>query len=678
MKEYTSAAIKTVVLLGHGGSGKTTLADALLYNAGLTDRIGNPGEGSTVMDFDAEEKKRGSSVGLSVYPIIAGDNKINLMDAPGQFDFISGAWEGLSAAENAVIVISGKSGLTAGARKSYDMAKEMGKGIAFFIGKLNSTHAHFYRVISALTASYGASVCPVVAPLVENDAVSAYVNLITNTAYRADGIKLTEINYTPTDELIKMRDLLLEAVASTDEALMEKYFEGEAFTEDEVYTALKNGMRSGEICPVFCGVQASGDAIGLFADILYKVLPGADMFPAVCEDGEEIAIDQNGKTKLFVFKTVADPFVGRLSYFKVISGKVNNDTRLTDLRTGKEDRISKVIVPKAGKQEDSAALIAGDIGCVSKLGDVKTGDTLSAAGGPAIKPAAFPAPCISSAVYPKNKGEEEKISSGMARLCEEDPTITYAFNTSTGEYVLSAMGEVHIDVIASRLKAKFGADVVLQKPKVAYRETIRKSAKVQGKYKKQSGGHGQFGDVWIEFSPSDSDELIFEESVVGGAVPKNFFPAVEKGLRDSVTKGVLAGYPMVGIKANLYDGSYHPVDSSEMSFKTAASLAFKDGIPKCSPVLLEPFGTLKVVLPEDNLGDVIGDINKRRGRIIGMNPLENKQQEVVGEVPIAEMSDFATAMRSITGGIASFTLSFERYEEVPSHIAQKIIEEANK
>ena len=676
MTQFSSEFIKNVVLLGHGGSGKTTLADALLYTAGVTDRIGNPGDGTTVMDFDAEEKKRGSSVGLSIYPIIAGENKINLMDAPGQFDFVAGAYEGLSAAENAVIVISGKSGLTAGAKKSYDMAKEMGKGIAFFIGKLNSTHAHFYRIISALTANYGASVCPVVAPLVENDAVTAYVNLITNTAYRADGINLTQINYTPTDELIKMRDLLLEAVASTDEALMEKYFEGEAFSEEEVITALKNGMKTGDICPVFCGVQASGDAIGLFAELLYKILPDASMSEAVGTDNEKIPVDANAKAKLFVFKTVADPFVGRLSYFKVISGSIGNDTRLTNIRTGKEERISKVMIPKAGKQEDSSTLFAGDIGCASKLGDVGTGDTLSAAGGPAVKATAFPSPCISSAVYPKNKGEEEKISSGMSRLCEEDPTISYSFNADTGEYVLSATGEVHIDVIASRLKSKFGADVVLQKPKVAYRETIRKSAKVQGKYKKQSGGHGQFGDVWIEFSPTEGDELVFEESVVGGAVPKNFFPAVEKGLRDSVNKGVLAGYPMVGIKANLYDGSYHPVDSSEMSFKTAASLAFKEGIPQCAPVLLEPFGTLKVTLPEDNLGDVIGDINKRRGRIIGMNPLDNKQQEVVGEVPIAEMSDFATAMRSITGGIASFTLTFERYEEVPSHIAQKVIDEA--
>lgn len=678
MKQYLSEKIKNVVLLGHGGSGKTTLADAMLFKAGLTERIGNTGDGTTVMDFDSEEKKRGASLGLSVYPIEVGDIKINLMDAPGQFDFSAGVYEGVSAAENAVIVISGKSGLTAGAKRSYEIAKEMGKGIAFFIGKLNSTHAHFYRVISALTASYGAAICPVVVPIVENDVVTGYVNLIDNTAFRADGIGLTQINYTPTDDVTKMRDLLLEAVASTDEALMEKYFEGEVFTEEEVISALSKGMKTGDICPVFCGVQATGDAVGLFADLLYKILPCAKEADIYSEEGEKITLDENAKPKIFVFKTVADPFVGRLSYFKVVSGKVGNDLRLVDLRTGKEERISKVMVPKASKQEDAPVLYPGDIGCVSKLGDVKTGDTLSAGGGPSVKSVAFPAPCMSSAVYPKNKGEEEKIASGMARLCEEDPTISYSFRTDTGESVLSAMGEVHIDVIASRLKAKFGADVVLKAPKVAYRETIRKSANVQGKYKKQSGGHGQFGDVWIEFSPCDSDDLIFEERVVGGAVPKNFFPAVEKGLRDSVTKGVLAGYPMVGIKATLYDGSYHPVDSSEMSFKTAASLAFKDGIPKCAPVLLEPFGKLTVVLPEDNLGDVIGDINKRRGRIVGMNPLDNKQQEVIGEVPIAEMSDFATAMRSITGGIASFTLEFERYEEVPSHIAQKVIEEAAK
>lgn len=676
MKEYSIDKIKNVVLLGHGGSGKTTLADALLYNAGVIERIG--AVGSTVMDFDSEEKKRGASLGLSVYPIETDDIKINLLDAPGQFDFVSGVYEGLSASENAVIVISGKSGLTAGAKKSFELARELGKGVAFFIGKLNSTHAHYYRVVSALTANYGASICPVVAPIVENDAVVAYVNLINNTAYRADGLSLTQINFTPTDEITKMRDLLLEAVASTDEALMEKYFEGEVFTDREVVDALKSGMKSGDICPVFCGVQANGDAIPLFAELLYKILPSADMGSLIDENGEAIQPDDTKKPKVFVFKTVADPFVGRLSYFKVAEGKVTNDLRLTCLRTGKEERLSKIMVAKAGKQEDVSALYPGDIGCVAKLGDVKTGDTLSASGGPAVNPAVFPAPCISSAIYPKNKGEEEKIATGMARLCEEDPTISFGFKTDTLESVLSAMGEVHIDVIASRLKAKFGAEVVLKAPKVAYRETIRKSAKVQGKYKKQSGGHGQFGDVWIEFSPSDSDELIFEESVVGGAVPKNFFPAVEKGLRDSVTKGVLAGYPMVGIKANLYDGSYHPVDSSEMSFKTAASLAFKDGIPQCAPVLLEPFGKLAVTLPEDNLGDVIGEINKRRGRIIGMNPLSNKLQEVIGEVPIAEMSDFATAMRSITGGIASFTLEFERYEEVPSHIAQKVIDEANK
>lgn len=678
MKQFTSEHIKNVVLLGHGGSGKTTLADALLFYGGLTDRIGNTGEKTTVMDFDPEEKKRGSSVGLSFFPIISGEDKINLMDAPGQFDFAAGTYEGLSASENAVIVISGKSGLTSGAKKSFELAREKGKGVAFFIGKLNSTHAHFYRVISALTAAFGAAICPVVVPIVENDTVTAYVNLIDNTAYRADGITLTQINFTQNEEITKMRDLLLEAVASTDESLMEKYFDGEVFSKEEVLSALKKGMKSGEICPVFCGVQATGDAIGLFADILYSILPEAGLSSLYSESGEEIPSDSSAKTKLLVFKTVADPFVGRLSYFKVASGSVSGDTKLYCMRTGKEERLSKIMIPKAAKQEDASVLFAGDIGCVAKLGDVKTGDTLSSDQQESIKTTAFPSPCLSLAVYPKNKGEEEKIASGMSRICEEDPTATYTFDSSTGEWLLSGLGEQHIDVIVSRLKTKFGAEVILKEPKVAYRETILSSVKIQGKYKKQSGGHGQFGDVWIEFSPCDSDELVFEEKVVGGAVPKNFFPAVEKGLRDSVTKGVLAGYPMLGVKATLYDGSYHPVDSSEMSFKTAASLAFRDGIPKCSPVLLEPFGKLTVIIPEDNLGDVIGDINKRRGRIIGMNPAENKQQEVIGEVPIAEMSDFATAMRSITGGVAAFTLTFERYEQVPAHLSAKIIEDAKE
>ena len=677
MKQYSQQSIHNVALLGHGGSGKTTLADAVLCYGKATERIGKIADSTTVMDFDPEEKKRKTSVSTSVYALELGGHKLNIIDAPGLFDFAGGVSEALAAADSAVIAVSGKSGLTTGAKQSFQKARALKKAVAFFVGKLDSTHAHFYRVISSLVANYGAVICPVVIPYIENDEVKSYIDLITNKAYACDGLELKELRMPLSNEADEMRSMLLEAIATADDALMEKYFAGEEFTPEEIIEGLKKGVTAGEICPVFAGVQQTGAAVPLMVDTLLQILPSAA--DAVCrfEDGEEKAFDENGENALFVFKTIADPFVGKLSYFRVLSGKIKN-TRLINNRTGAEERLSKIMWLKGGKQEDAGEIIAGDIGSVSKLGNVLTGDTLSVSGKLAAAAVDFPAPTISVAVYPKAKGDEEKITQAFSRLCEEDPTIKVYTDNETHEQILSALGEQHIDVIISRLKSKFGAEVELKKPKIAYRETIRKPVKVQGRHKKQSGGHGQFGDVWIEFEPCDSDELVFEEKVFGGAVPKNFFPAVEKGLRDCTAKGVLAGYPMVGIKATLVDGSYHPVDSSEMSFKMAAAVAFKDGIPQASPVLLEPIGTLKVLVPDEMLGDVIGDINKRRGRIIGMNPAENKMQEIIGEVPMAEMSDFSTAMRSITQGTAVFTLTPTRYEEVPAALAQKIIDAARE
>ena len=678
MKQYSQQSIHNVALLGHGGSGKTTLADAVLCYGKATERIGKIADSTTVMDFDPEEKKRKTSVSTSVYALELGGHKLNIIDAPGLFDFAGGVSEALAAADSAVIAVSGKSGLTTGAKQSFQKARALKKAVAFFVGKLDSTHAHFYRVISSLVANYGAVICPVVIPYIENDEVKSYIDLITNKAYACDGLELKEMRLPVSNEADEMRSMLLEAIATADDALMEKYFGGEEFTPEEIIAGLKKGVAAGEICPVFAGVQQTGAAVPLMTDILLEILPSAA--DAVCrlENGEEKSFDENGENALFVFKTIADPFVGKLSYFRVLSGKIKNDTRLINNRTGGEERLSKIMWLKGGRQEDAGEIIAGDIGSVSKLGNVLTGDTLSASGKLAAAAVDFPAPTISVAVYPKAKGDEEKITQAFSRLCEEDPTIKVYTDNETHEQILSALGEQHIDVIVSRLKSKFGAEVELKKPKIAYRETIRKPVKVQGRHKKQSGGHGQFGDVWIEFEPCDSDELVFEEKVFGGAVPKNFFPAVEKGLRDCTAKGVLAGYPMVGIKATLVDGSYHPVDSSEMSFKMAAAVAFKDGIPQASPVLLEPIGTLNVLVPDEMLGDVIGDINKRRGRIIGMNPAENKMQEIIGEVPMAEMSDFSTAMRSITQGTAVFTLTPTRYEEVPAALAQKIIDAAKE
>lgn len=669
---------RSIALLGHGGSGKTTLADAVLCYGKATERIGKIADSTTVMDFDPEEKKRKNSVSTAVYALEINGQKLNLIDAPGLFDFAGGVCEALTAADSVIITVSGKSGLTTGAKQSFQKARALKKAVAFFVGKLDSTHAHFYRVISALAGSYGALICPIVVPYLENDEVKCYINLIENKAYACDGLEMKEMRMPVSNEIDEMRSMLLEAVATTDDALMEKYFAGEEFTPEEIKTGLKKGVCAGDICPVYSGVQQTGAAVPMMTDNLLEVMPSSEDAVYTTADGEEKKFDENGETALLVFKTIADPFVGKLSYFRVLSGKVKNDTRLINSRTGSDERLSKVMWLKAGKQEDADIITAGDIGSVAKLGDVLTGDTLSVSGSVKAAAVEFPAPSISVAVYPKAKGDEEKITTAFNRLMEEDPTISVYTDNETHEQILSALGEQHIDVIVSRLKSKFGAEVELKTPKIAYRETIRKAVKVQGRHKKQSGGHGQFGDVWIEFEPCDSDELVFEEKVFGGAVPKNFFPAVEKGLRESTQKGVLAGYPMVGIKATLVDGSYHPVDSSEMSFKMAAAIAYKEGIPQAAPVLLEPIGTLKVLVPDEMLGDVIGDINKRRGRIIGMNPAENKMQEVIGEVPMAEMSDFSTAMRSITQGTASFTLTPARYEEVPAQLAQKIIEAAKQ
>lgn len=680
MKDFTADKIKNIALIGHGSSGKTTLADAILYAAGLIERIGNIADGNTALDFDAEEKKRKISIAASCYQFPFGESKLNLIDTPGLFDFAAGVSEGLTAADMALVVLSGKSGLSTGAKINFELARKQGIPCAFFVGKLNSTHAYFYRVLSTLTANYGGVICPVIVPYVVGEQVECFVNLITDKAYTYDGVTAKEVPVPEDEDIRNVRNILLESIASVDEALMEKYFEGEAFTEAEMYAALQQGMRSGEICPVFSGINCTGAGVPLLLEILEKIAPSAAQRRYVFESdaGAQELCCGAGKTKAVVFKTIADPFVGKLSYFKVIAGAVQNDMRLLNSRTGTEEKISKVMSLRGGKQEDAGRVSAGDIGAVAKLGTVLTGDTLC---DPAergfIHCLEFPSPSISMAVYPKNKGDEEKISQSLNRLMEEDPTISYVTNTETKEQILSGLGEQHLDVLASKLKNKFGVEMELRVAKVPYRETIRKSVKVQGRHKKQSGGHGQFGDVWIEFSPVEGDEIVFEEKIFGGAVPKNFFPAVEKGVRESAQRGVLAGYPMVGVKATLVDGSYHPVDSSEMSFKMAANLAYKEGIPGASPVLLEPVGTLKVDIPDDIMGDVIGDINKRRGRVMGMNPLADRRQEVVAEVPMSEMSDFSTALRSIAQGRAGFTFVFERYEEAPPQIAAKVIEKAN-
>ena len=535
-----------------------------------------------------------------------------------------------------------------------------------------------------MKATFGPSVCPVVVPYIVDGQANTYVNLFDYKAYEygTDGsVKQTALPDMG-DRLEGLREAIKEAVAETSEELLDKFIMGEEFTPEEIILGVSQGVKDGTICPVFCGDAHNTFAIDQLLNSLTWLAPSAADKSGeigVDLDGEpvDVSVNDGGAAAAIVFKTVADPFIGRLSYVKVVSGKVSSDAPLINMRTGAQERITKVLSVSGKKQSDVPYIGAGDIGAIPKLASTKTGDTLcSPLRKVVLDGIDYPSSSYTMAVYPAKKGDEDKVAQGIAKLADEDPTIKLVSNHETHEMLISGLGEQHLDVVISRLKTKYNVDAVLKKPKIAYRETIRKKVSAQGRYKKQSGGHGQFGDVWIEFEPCDSDGLVFAERVVGGAVPKNFFPAVEKGLQDSIKKGVLAGYPMVGIKATLYDGSYHPVDSSEMSFKTAASLAYKNGIPNASPTLLEPIGSLKADVPDANMGDVMGEVNKRRGRVLGMQPGENGTQIVEAEVPMAEMDDFATYIRQVTQGRGSFEFAFVRYEDTPANVAQKIIEKA--
>lgn len=680
MKTYTSNNIRNIAVVGHGGKGKTTLCEAMLYVAGATDRLGKVAEGNTVLDFDAEERRRKSSVSSAMAAIEWDNTKLNIIDAPGLFDFEGGVAEAVRAAEAVLIVTSAGSGVDVGTEKAFNEAEKKGIAKFFAITKTDSDHRNFYKTFEALKEVYGNKLCPTIIPYMEGNITKCYVNLMTGMAFEYDADGNAKKVDVPNDPVIEeMTSAFMEAVATTDEALMDKFFEGEKFTQEEILKGLCLGIFDGSIYPVYAvsGLTAAG-----VDQLLYGLawsVPGAFGYAgetATTEDGEEVILpcDDKGPLAAICFKTVADPFVGKMSFFKVVSGKLTSETQAYNFRTEAIEKMGKIVTVKGGKQEDAKEIIAGDIGVVTKLQSVKTGDTLCDPKNKLkLKGVDFPKPCLSMAVVVSKKGEEEKVAQGLQRLMEEDPTITFALNKETRQQILSGLGEQHLDVIVSKLKNKFGVEVTLEAPKVAYRETIRKAVEAQGKHKKQSGGHGQFGDVWIKFEPCDSDSLIFETAVVGGAVPKNYFPAVEKGLQECVLKGFAAGYPMVGLKATLYDGSYHPVDSSEMAFKTAASLAFKAAMPNASVAILEPVGTLTVVLPNDNLGDIMGDVTKRRGRVLGTNPAQSGMQELVAEVPMAEMGDFTTVLRSITAGRGSYTLEFARYEQAPQTVADKVI-----
>lgn len=678
MRQYEANDIRNVAVVGHGSSGKTSLIEALLYRTGATDRLGKIADGNTVSDYDPEEVKRKASLNLSIVPVEYNNVKINFLDAPGLFDFALGQAEAIRAAGSVLIVVSGKSGVTVGAKKAYKAAAKAGKPRAIFVSKMDSDHADFYKVLEQLKTEFGPSICPLVVPYVEDHKVKCYIDLIGMKAYSYESGHRAEIVMPDLGHREEgLINAISEAVAETDEELMDKYFSGEQFTMLELVRGIHKGVREGSITPVFCGSAANLEGLSLLGGSIVSMFPSAE--EEVVEEGEldgeivEVPCNAADPTVAYVFKTIADPFVGKLSYVKVVAGKLAADTDLINMTTGQPEKLGKIMFVRGKKQEEVKEVLAGDICAVSKL-SANTCDTLSSPSRKVVlAKTEFPAPCYSMAVKTIGKGDEGKISQGMARLLEEDPTLSFVLNTETKEQVLSGLGEQHLDVTVAKLKNKFGVDVKLEKPTVAYRETIRKKVKVQGKHKKQSGGHGQYGDVWIEFEPCDSEELVFAENVFGGAVPRNFFPAVEKGLQDCVKKGVLAGYPVVGLKATLVDGSYHPVDSSEMAFKTAASLAYKAGLPEASPIILEPIGALKVQVPDDTTGDMMGELNKRRGRVLGMNSIGDGMTEIEAETPMSEMQDFATLVRQMTQGSGSFTLNFIRYDPLPSNLEAAVI-----
>ncbi|MEG0229755.1 MAG: elongation factor G, partial [Oscillospiraceae bacterium] len=553
--------------------------------------------------------------------------------------------------------------------------------------KMDSERSDYFKVLTQLKEIFGSCICPLSIPYVVERKVQCYVNVISQKAFKYDGNGVATICETPPidDILQETRLIMNEAIAETDEQLLDKYLSGEDFTEDEIKKGLTEGIVSGAVVPVLCGSSNTLENIDYLMEIINKYFPSPnEVKPIKAKDknGNEIEIkcDENDKTAAYVFKTVADPFIGKLSFVKVLSGKLKTDTSLITMRKGEPERIGKIVLLKGKKQIDIKEIFAGDIGVIAKLGDVQTGDTLcDISRVVSIEKPQYPTPCMNMAIHPKAKGDDAKIASSLQKLCEEDKTLKYTINNETHEIILSGLGDQHIDMALCKLKAKFGLDTEITVPIVPYRETIRKKVEVQGKHKKQTGGHGQFGDVWIRFEPADCEDLIFEEEVVGGSVPKGFFPAVEKGLRDSIKHGTIAGYPIVGLKAILYDGSYHPVDSSEMSFKMAASIALRTAFPLSNPVLLEPIGLLKAQLPEANTGDLMSDINKRRGRILGMNPTSSgKLQEIEAEVPMSEMADFTTILRSMTQGRGSFTFEFIRYDQLPAQLEKDVIANAPK
>ncbi|NLY77220.1 MAG: elongation factor G [Tissierellia bacterium] len=682
MKVYKTEQIRNLALIGHGSSGKTTLTEALLFATGVTKRPGRVDDGNTMSDFDKEEISRKVSIGTAVIPVEWQDTKFNLLDTPGYFDFVGDVYSALRASESALILVDASAGVEVGTEKAWKHTQEYNLPKAIFVNKIDKENVNFNKVLDDIRNTFGDKVLPFTLPIGEAENFKGIVDVIEEVAYEYNGKDSTKVDIPADikDEIQAIKEQLMERIAETDEELMEKYFEGEAFTDEEIKKGIRLAVKNGDLIPLLVGsaekIMAVDTILNLFKNFMPSPLNIDVSIGYKNDEKVERKLDVNQPFSAIVFKTIVDPFVGKLSLFKVLSGKLTKDQEIYNASKERSEKLGGLFVLRGKNQLEVSEIVAGDIGATAKLQLTQTGDTLCDKSNQIVYDRIqYPEPTLFLAVEPKAKGDDEKISAALNRLTEEDPSFIVNRNAETKQLLMGGQGNMQLTVIVDKLKNNFGVDVSLSKPKVAYRETIRGTASVQGKHKKQSGGAGQYGDVHIRFEPCE-EEFIFAEEVFGGAVPRNFFPAVEKGLRESLEHGVLAGYPVVNVKATLFDGSYHPVDSNEMAFKIAASLAFKKGMEQANPVLLEPIMRVEILVPEDYMGDIMGDMNKRRGRILGMEPQNDGYQLVVAEAPQAELFEYAIDLRSMTQARGSFKMEFIRYEEVPGNIAEKIIEEA--
>ena len=684
MRDYLANEVRNVCLLGHRGAGKSSVVEAMLYFTKATERLGKTVDGTSAMDYDAEEVKRAMSVYTSIAPVEWKDCKINFVDTPGYLDFAGEAESGIAVSDNALIVVGARDGVESGTRKAWNVVSERKLPTIFFVNKIDEENADFDTAYNQIRDAFGKSVIPFEVPIVEGGKVVGSVNILKNKAWYYNDSK------TPKDVPADMQDVvaaymeqITEAVAMCDDELMEKFFEGEPFSDAEIAKGVRFGIRNGEIRPVYCGSATNMTGIERLMDLIVEYMPSyaeKGTVEALDENNEPVLLEtsENEAATAFVFKTIVDPFAGRISFIKVMTGVISMDSQLVNVQKDKVEKMNQAYIIKGKHQVAVGKLFTGDIGAVIKLQYTETNDTLAQKGTNVRYPAiSFPRGMLGMAVWPKTRNDEDKLSSGLQRIQEEDKSCFIENNRETKETVIYGLGDQHIDVIRNKLKTKYKVEVELTKPKVQYRETIRSKVQAEGKHKKQSGGAGQYGHVKIEFEPCESEEMVFEERVFGGAVPRQYFPAVEVGLRECMDKGVLAGYKVVGVKATLYDGSYHEVDSKEIAFKMAAHLAYKAGMPKAKPVLLEPIVSVEVTVPDEYTGTIIGDLTKRRGTIMGQD-MVGDNQVIQAEVPMAEMMVYATELRSMTQGIGTYTQKFERYDVAPTNVADKVIAQAAK